>query len=94
MPSALILIADGTEEMEAVISIDVLRRAEVCFHFLVFYYIIARIYDREELEVLMREYIINFSIKDVSKVVHVIKHYASKSNTLLSIMSKQIYKFI
>lgn len=33
--SALLLIADGSEEMEAVITTDVLRRAGVCF----FYYI-------------------------------------------------------
>jgi hypothetical protein len=29
MPSAVVLLAEGAEEMEAVITVDVMRRAEV-----------------------------------------------------------------
>ena len=32
MPSALVILAEGAEEMETVISVDVLRRGEVSPH--------------------------------------------------------------
>ena len=34
MPSAIVILAEGAEEMEAVISIDVLRRGGVCYFFI------------------------------------------------------------
>ena len=35
MPSAIVLLAEGAEEMEAIISVDVLRRGGVRFKFFV-----------------------------------------------------------
>lgn len=43
MKTAAVLLAEGAEEMETVISVDVLRRGGVCFFFVADYFQIKKI---------------------------------------------------